>query len=157
MAWVMQQLCSNIYWSKWLLKINPKKGLDTQKVHNGNYTNFLTYSDFSGGVSASWAGVKVTLWLIVHNCFNRQSSILQYTTVDTRSVILADYRKCRLISDTYSSRLYINISEMCLLANVASWNCCHMASPYPSFPTGPLSTYLLRKVLSLWWWMCVHW
>lgn len=36
----------------------PQKGLDTQKVHNGNYTNFFTYSDFSGGVSASWASRK---------------------------------------------------------------------------------------------------
>lgn len=126
----------------------PQKGLDTPFSH---IQIFQEVCLLPGRV------VKVTLWLIIHNCFNRQSSILQYTTVDTRSVILADYRRCRLISDTYSGRLYINISEMCLLANVASWNCCHMASPYPSFPTGPLSTDLLRKVCSLWWWMCAHW
>lgn len=146
LAWGMQQLCSNIYWSKWLLKINPKKALTHKKYIMAIIQTFSHIRI-----------IKVTLWLIIHNCFNRQSNILQYTTVDTRSVILADYRKCRLISDTYSGCLYINISETCLLANVASWNCCHMASPYPSFPTGPLSTDLLRKVRSLWWWMCVHW
>lgn len=97
LAWGMQQLCSNIYWSKWLL------------IHI-----FQEVCLLPGRV------VKVTLWLIIHNCFNRQSSILQYTTVDTRSMILADYRKCRLISDTYSGRLYINISETCLLANVVT-------------------------------------
>lgn len=39
--------------------------------------------------------------------------MLQYTTVDTQSVVLADYRQCRLMSDTCSGRLYINISETC--------------------------------------------